>query len=54
MTIYTPCEKNLIRKGGFIAGTFRAASPQRQFKREQRRKQLKQQRQAKPQARGFG
>ena len=51
---YTPVDKNIIKKGGFINGSFRAASPQRQFKREERRKHLKQQRQAKPRTRGFG
>ena len=44
----------LKKQSSTIYGSFRTASPQRQFKREQRRHHLKQQRQAKPQARGFG
>ena len=40
-TNYTPVDKTLIKKGGWIDGFFRTASPQRQFKREQRRKHLK-------------
>tara|TARA_Y200000002_G_C22366747_1_gene531399 strand:- start:417 stop:602 length:186 start_codon:yes stop_codon:yes gene_type:complete len=47
-------DKNKLKKSSStIYGSFRTASPQRQTKRELRRQQLKQQRQAKPQARGF-
>ena len=52
---YQHLDKNRLKKSSStIYGSFRTASPQRQFKREQRRQLLKQQRQAKPQARGFG
>ena len=51
---FNPVDKNIIKKGGWIDGSFRTASPQRQFKREERRKHLKQQRPAKPQTWGFG
>ena len=52
---YQHLDKNRLKKSSStIYGSFRTASPQRQFKREQGRHQLKQQRQAKPQARGFG
>ena len=52
---FQPLDKNRLKKSSStIYGSFRTANPQRQFKREERRKHLKQQRQAKPQARGFG
>ena len=53
-TNYSPVDKNLIKSGCFSHGSNKHASKQRRFKREQRRKDLKQQRQAKPQTRGFG
>ena len=54
---YTPVDKNIIRKGGFIDGSFKTASPQRQFKREQHRKHLKLKRlgeKTSPKPEGFG
>ena len=48
-------DKNGLKKNSsVIYGSWKTANPQRQTKRELRRQQLKQQRQAKPQARGFG
>ena len=48
-------ERNRQGEGNFVVGAgWRTASSQRQLKREQRRHQLKQQRQLKSQSRGFG
>ena len=47
-------KKNLRKNSTVVSGSWRTTSPQRKTKRELRRQHLKQQRQVKPQPRGFG